>query len=59
MGLGDTDSRDGEDGSLKGSRTVKILLAIETWHATDWVTWRKTQSVGGSSASSNPHLTYS
>ncbi|SVA20036.1 uncharacterized protein METZ01_LOCUS72890, partial [marine metagenome] len=30
VGLGNTDSRDGEDGSLKGSRKVKSLLAIET-----------------------------
>ena len=29
MGLGDTDSRDGEDGSLKGSRREKSLLAID------------------------------
>ena len=34
----------------------KSLLAIEGWHATDWLTWRRTQSVGGGSASSNLQL---
>jgi hypothetical protein len=45
-----------EGGSLKGSRREKSLLAIEVWHATDWITWRLTQSVGGGSASSNLQL---
>ena len=32
---------------------MKKVVSDRDWHATEWITWRSTQSVGGGSASSN------